>query len=486
MNKFVVVCIFSFFLISCGGGSKSKSQPTPVSAIIQVQNDTAIAGDNIQLSASSSAGEGTLSYQWQLVAKPNGSQVSLSNTKSTDLEFAADVAGNYQISLTVTDNNGSSSAEQMISVAVNNPPVINTELSSNLESVVAGDTIRLDANQSTDPEQRALSYKWEFLSQPESSSLADSTDDYFDFAPVIRGGYEIQLSVSDGFNTTTQLFEYKAIQSRVVALFDADSSQSAVEQVETVFGEGSAELPQYHLDALLTEIETNNHLFVEHDPSFVLHTKEDGDRHKKLTFSHKDNLDTKTQTHKQRTEIRTFAASPETTTCSNGETMLANWNFKADNLNLSTAHTHIFQLRGEDEDDEPEFNHSLLTLTAKRTDGVEALRLVYSKQDNDTVLGEIPWEIANDRWLNVQLSFECKQAGSVKLKVINVVTDEVLLDIQPDNLDMWPSWKNLKEDFLHLKWGFYRPVLDNEGQWKNGLDSLEDKVRVSAIRIETH
>ncbi len=463
MNKFVISLVFSFFLISCGGGSESKSQSTPVSANIQLLTSDAIAGDIIQISASNSKGEGVLTYQWQLAAKPNDSQASLLNNNGKELEFTADVSGNYQINLTVSDNNGSSSTTQEVNVAVNSEPVISAELSSNLESVVIGDTLRLDAYLSSDPEQRALSYIWEYLSQPESSDLASSTEDYFDFLPVVRGSYSIQLSVSDGYNTASQLFEFKAIESRISLRPDLNSGLSALEQVEAVFGTGSTDLPETHEAA---------HLIIESDKqigdhfTFTLHLEEDGDRDIPLE-----------QTDRQRSEIKTYSNSADLLTCEQGESMSLFWQFKAEDIGLSYSFSHLFQIKGAND-------HPLLTFTARRISNEDnAMRILHGEQD--TILAEVDWEQIKERWLNATLHFSCKNNGYLTVKISDLETQNQLISIDISEIDMW---QNVESDQLGFKFGLYRRVkltADDES-FREGLDSLEDKVRLGSIRIETH
>ncbi|MFP4376493.1 MAG: Ig-like domain-containing protein [Spirochaetales bacterium] len=89
----------------------------------------------------------------------------------------------------------------------NQPPAIDGTLTTG--GMVDGQ-IDLDAS-ATDPDGDALAFSWTFLSLPAASSLTDAdienaTSLYASFTPDVAGTYELQLSVSDGEATTTELF----------------------------------------------------------------------------------------------------------------------------------------------------------------------------------------------------------------------------------------------------------------------------------------
>jgi|GEM_PF-2314640 len=464
MNKFVVVFVFLFFLISCGG-SNSASKLIPTSAVIenQTSNATIIEGDLVSLSASRSTGAASLSYQWQLTAKPDASTLTLNNASGESLAFQVDIAGSYEISLTVTDGSHSATTQYTLSVVANSQPEIRVERSSGHDSLVVGENLRLDASQSSDPEARELAYQWELLTQPEASNLSPSTDDYFDFTPVIRGDYEIQLSVFDGFNTSTQLFEYKAIESRASLIADANSSLPAVEQVGAVFGTDSTDLPETHDD---------EHLMIETDTqigdhfAFIVHLEKDGDRDTPLE-----------QTDRQRSEIKTYSNSADSLTCEQGESMSLFWQFKAEDIGLSYSFSHLFQIKGSND-------HPLLTFTARRISSEDnALRVLHGEQD--TVLAEVDWKLIKERWLNATLHFSCKDKGYLTVQISDVETQNQLISLHIPEIDMW---QDIELDKLGFKFGLYRRVKLNadDEHFREGLDSLEDKVRVGSIRTETH
>lgn len=68
-------------------------------------DQTLMAGTRVQLdgSASGDANGDTLTYQWQIVNKPNGSAIQLTNSNSASASFTPDLPGIYQLGLVVSD-----------------------------------------------------------------------------------------------------------------------------------------------------------------------------------------------------------------------------------------------------------------------------------------------------------------------------------------------------------------------------------------------
>ncbi len=471
MKKIILALLSSQFLFACGGSGDSPEKVIMPVAIIESQMTDIIVGDIATLSADKSTGEGTLTYQWQLNAKPDSSTATLLNSSTVNVEIQADVSGDYVLKLVVSTNQLTSSATYTLTVGENTQPQISTDLSlgSLLENntVILNELLRIDASSSVDAEGRELTFNWSIEKQPEQSSLTGITNvDYFDFSPEVTGEYQISLTINDGYLSNTEQFDFEVIQSKVELTPSLDSSLTAIQQVEDKFANGSVDLPQTH-DA--------EHLIIEND-SFIgdhfvhiLHLKEDGDREKAI-----EGIDPDESTDRQRTEIKTYANSSDDVLCTENDRMRLSWQFKADDLNLSTSFTHFFQIKGS-------AGHALLTITAKRSDGVEALRINYGEQD--TILGSVDWTKANDRWLQVDLEWQCNNQGYLKLVITDIKNQEKLIEIDEPSLAMW---QNIENDIFGYKFGFYRKVKASIGDvnFKAGLESLEDKVRIGKISIE--
>ncbi len=146
-----------------------------------------------------------LTYDWDLVSKPEASTVdSLTGSSTANPTFEADAGGVYVATLTV--NNGfHDSAGDAVYIYVSTgdpaPPV-----------AIAGDDIddaqdcmdlALDGTDSYDPNGDELEYMWSLQTKPAGSetdnySFADRTDPTTTFYPDISGTYVFSLSVNDG------------------------------------------------------------------------------------------------------------------------------------------------------------------------------------------------------------------------------------------------------------------------------------------------
>ncbi len=98
-----------------------------------------------------------LAYSWTVRYRPAGSAVSFSQSSGKTTSFTFDMAGTYEIMLTV--NNGSISISDMVTVdvAVNSGPM--ADAGSDREATI-GDTVTLDGSGSADPENDILTHTW--------------------------------------------------------------------------------------------------------------------------------------------------------------------------------------------------------------------------------------------------------------------------------------------------------------------------------------
>ncbi|WP_415405730.1 SBBP repeat-containing protein [Sulfurovum sp. CS9] len=84
-------------------------------------NQTVLPQETVTLdgSKSSDADDDMLSYQWNFVSKPAGSNASLSSETDMRPTFVADIVGSYQLRLIVNDGSVSSAADWVVVTAVN-------------------------------------------------------------------------------------------------------------------------------------------------------------------------------------------------------------------------------------------------------------------------------------------------------------------------------------------------------------------------------
>jgi chitodextrinase len=165
-------------------------------------------GDLVTLDGSGSSdpdGNYPLTYAWTLDAKPAGSAATLIDPDSAGPWFIADTAGDYSLSLVVTDALRLSSAPgQVLISTVNLPPVADP---GGPYTPVPGDLVTLDGSRSTDPEKDyPLTYVWTLDSKPVGSTAAISDPGSVTPSVVVdkAGMYSISLVVTDAHGLASE------------------------------------------------------------------------------------------------------------------------------------------------------------------------------------------------------------------------------------------------------------------------------------------
>ena len=193
----------------------SDSTPDSILIVLDIANEppTANAGPDqnvetgslVTLDGSGSTDlEGdTLTYDWVL-STPAGSGATLSDTAAVSPTYTADVDGTYTIDLTVSDDAGQSTIDEVVinATTTNAAPVANAGPDQN---VATGSLVNLDASASSDANGDMLSYTWTLTNIPTSSiaTLTDSTSSSPQFTVDLDGTYEATLLVNDGSEDST-------------------------------------------------------------------------------------------------------------------------------------------------------------------------------------------------------------------------------------------------------------------------------------------
>jgi len=459
---FGLFLFISHTLIACSGDEDKNTAPV---AMAQSDFSTILLGEVVQINGSTSydpdSGD-AITYRWKLVSLPLESQLSEITSDNVYFDFSPDVAGRFQIELTVSDGDLSSTDSVHIQVLKNEIPNVITNIDKEYQSIVLGDYIELDASDSTDPEGRNLSYKWLVQHVDNAANQYHGTNAVFQLEPTLLGEYKVLLTVNDGWNNEVIEFSFWVVKSSVLLVPSMLSPNSAVAQVEEVFGHNSIDVPLTH-DAQHLRINYENS--VGDYFSLLTHLEFDGDREEAIE-----------QTDRARSEIKTFSGSSEELLCLFGDSMRLNWLFSVDELGVSTSFTHIFQVKGAVAE------HPLSSLTLKRTDGISALRLNLGEQDK--VLGVLPLELINSgRWLDIAVNLQCAQSGYLRVSIKDYLTREVLLEVEQDNIPMWQYNESFGYGF---KFGVYRRVKQNVGdvEFKSGLIAGETEVKITKLLIQ--
>jgi hypothetical protein len=169
-------------------------------------NQNVVTGTSVTMdgTGSTDANRDSLTYNWVLTTKPNGSAASLSLATSPKPTFVADVAGLYVASLKVSDGLLSSDNIAMTTVtasAANSAPVAVVSANQNVQT---GALVTLDGTGSTDANRDPLTYNWVLTAKPAGSAavLSGATAPKPTFTADLPGTYVASLVVSDGSLTS--------------------------------------------------------------------------------------------------------------------------------------------------------------------------------------------------------------------------------------------------------------------------------------------
>lgn len=140
--------------------------------------------------------EEDLLYMWSFIALPDGSNSVLINFDTPTPSFDVDVAGQYEITLVVTDSEGLASTPDMVTISSAN--LAPTADAGADQIVLVGSTVGLDGSGSSDPENDPLTYSWMLSGPPGSSApLVNPNSESPSFVPDVAGVFVATLNVSD-------------------------------------------------------------------------------------------------------------------------------------------------------------------------------------------------------------------------------------------------------------------------------------------------
>jgi hypothetical protein len=183
-----------------------QTNQAPVANAGNNQTITAPVNSVVLNGTSSFDPDGTISaYSWRQVSGPSTS--SISGSKTSRATASKLVAGQYIFELTVTDNNGSTNADQ-ITITVN-PAVSKVNLIP-VADAGASDTIQLPTNTytlnasgSADPDGTITSYHWQQISGPNTASSTSMNNPVVTLSNLQAGQYQFQLTVTDNSGITS-------------------------------------------------------------------------------------------------------------------------------------------------------------------------------------------------------------------------------------------------------------------------------------------
>jgi len=192
---------------------------------------TVHVGRLVTLDGSSSSdpdGNVPISYSWEIVAKPAGSQVTLSDSSLVNPTFTPDANGDYQVQLIVTDSLGLAGTPATVTVSTTNSTPVAAAGPDQFITAI-GTLVTLDGSHSYDDDGDSLTYEWTLVSKPTGSQavleLADPQKPAF--VADVHGEFQVQLLVKDSWSTSQpSLVTVSFLNVKPVA--SPGTSQSAV------------------------------------------------------------------------------------------------------------------------------------------------------------------------------------------------------------------------------------------------------------------
>ena len=195
------IIISAFLWITCREIDDIQPNQPPLAS---AGEDLSIRTDEkteLDASGSTDPDDDILSYTWQWVSKPQGSQAVILDFDSVKANFAADVAGTYTLRVLVSDNVASSADTLTVTASTpNDAPVAHAGQDA---SVDLGTQFALNGSGS-DPDEDPLTYQWSLISKPSGSAATIQNPGNQSALIVIdvHGVYVARLSVTDGTHTS--------------------------------------------------------------------------------------------------------------------------------------------------------------------------------------------------------------------------------------------------------------------------------------------
>lgn len=255
--------------------------------------------------------------------------------------------------------------------------------------------------------------------------------------------------------------EFKVKSEHLIEADGAHVGFDSYTLIRNVLGKKAIESPDLY---------SENHPEVPH----IIETTDDVVGPHFVFFSHLENDRDrdKKSTDRQRNEIKVHDKSNPKLRAFKNETMQYRWKFKVgSDFKFSKNFTHFFQIKGKNKTKSNKNggdSYPLITLTAvdRGDDGSEFQLRYNSGYDSDgnntdtTKFIRKNLSLIADQWVEILVQVKFSEKGSLRFQIKSVESQEILVDIQKNKLDLWRG--ETKTDFARPKWGIYRSLKDKD------------------------
>ena len=164
---------------------------------------------------------------------------------------------------------------------------------------------------------------------------------------------------------------------------------------------------------------------------------------------------------RQRNEIKTYGDSPENLIAKNGETVQYKWKFKlSDTFKPTSSFTHIHQIKSVEG---PYASIPMISFTLRKSNP-DRLEFRYTATTNQETIASANLDLFRGNWVSVTETIKFSNNGSYALEIKNIATNQIILNYNATNKDMWQDGAN----FSRPKWGIYRSL--------NNQQDLQDEI----------
>lgn len=175
----------------------------------------------------------SITYQWTISLKPTGSSAALDDPTAEQPRFTADIHGDYNVQLVVTDSYGANSEPDVVMVSFDNvAPVADAGMS---QSAIVAQTVPLNGSGSHDANGDPLTYTWSMVSAPDGSeaTIDDPAAQGTAFVPDLPGTYIVQLVVNDGFvDSDPATIQIEAVTLQTNVIRDIQNLQDVIANID--------------------------------------------------------------------------------------------------------------------------------------------------------------------------------------------------------------------------------------------------------------